>query len=70
MQRVLIRTSQSNNLTGNKSKPALDSNGKSSKDHVMIFTEDALAQRGFNRAGLILIALLCGGDYVQEVRLL
>ena len=64
---VLISTSQSNNLTGNKSKPALDLNGKASKDHVMIFTAEALAQGGLDRPGLVLIAMLCGGDYVQEV---
>lgn len=54
------------NLSGNKSNPALNSEGKASKYHVMVFTADAVGNHPevrLTRGGLILIALLSGGDY-------
>ncbi|KAF8170205.1 hypothetical protein K438DRAFT_1982730 [Mycena galopus ATCC 62051] len=47
--KTIIRNS-SLDLSGNKSNPALDKNGKESKHHVMVYT-------------LLLFALLAGGDY-------
>ncbi|THH15482.1 hypothetical protein EW146_g5002 [Bondarzewia mesenterica] len=57
-------------LTGNKSKPALDSKGNASKHHVWLYTADAIRSHpdiGLTRGGLILIALLSGGDYHSGV---
>ena len=54
------------NLTGNKSNPALDANGKPSSNHALIYTADALANHPevkLTRGGLILVAMLSGGDY-------
>lgn len=54
------------NLSGNKSKPALDKNGKPSKHHVWVYTADAIQSHPgvrLTRGGLILFALLNGGDY-------
>ncbi|KAL0956100.1 hypothetical protein HGRIS_002268 [Hohenbuehelia grisea] len=53
-------------LSGNKSKPALDQNGKISKYHVMMFSDDEIKNNPdvqLTRGGLILIAMLSGGDY-------
>jgi Holliday junction resolvase YEN1 len=53
-------------LTGNKSNPAVDASGKASKHHVMMYTMDAIQSHpevGVSRGGLVLFALLCGGDY-------
>ena len=58
--------SMSLTLTGNKSKPALDSKGKASKHHVWLYTADAVRNHpdvALTRGGLVLIALLSGGDY-------
>lgn len=54
------------NLSGNKSKPALDKKGKASKHHVWVYTADAIQSHPgvrLTRGGLILFALLNGGDY-------
>ncbi|PCH43505.1 hypothetical protein WOLCODRAFT_144540 [Wolfiporia cocos MD-104 SS10] len=53
-------------LTGNRANPARNADGKPSKHHVMVFTADAIQRDpeiGLTRGGLILIALLSGGDY-------
>ncbi|KII92167.1 hypothetical protein PLICRDRAFT_172297 [Plicaturopsis crispa FD-325 SS-3] len=53
-------------LTGNKCNPALDANGKASKHHVMVFTADNVRNHpevSLTRGGMILFALLSGGDY-------
>ncbi|KDQ57718.1 hypothetical protein JAAARDRAFT_273139 [Jaapia argillacea MUCL 33604] len=57
-------------LSGNKSNPALNSEGKASKHHVMLYTADAMRTHpeiALTRGGLILFALLCGGDYNEGV---
>lgn len=54
------------NLTGNKSKPALNSDGKASKHHVMLFTAHQVENHpeiGMSRPDLVFFALLAGGDY-------
>jgi holliday junction resolvase YEN1 len=54
------------NLTGNKKNPAEDSQGKKSKYHVRVFEADAIESHrnvGLTRGGMILFALLSGGDY-------
>ena len=53
-------------LSGNKSNPALDSDGKASKHHVMLYSADKVRNHpdiGMSRGGLVLFALLAGGDY-------
>jgi hypothetical protein len=55
--------SWSNTLSGNRSKPILNSSGKDDKQHVMVYNSSRLP---LDRAGLILIALLRGGDYAPE----
>jgi Holliday junction resolvase YEN1 len=72
--RVLTRlcSSPSMKLSGNKSNPALNSEGKASKSHVMVYTAEAIRTHPevrLTRGGLILIALLAGGDY-DKVRML
>ncbi|KAL4262296.1 XPG-I domain-containing protein [Pleurotus pulmonarius] len=54
------------NLSGNKSKPAIDKRGKASKHHVWVYTADAIQSHPgvrMTRGGMILFALLNGGDY-------
>lgn len=54
------------NLSGNKSNPALRSDGKKSKEHTMVFTADAIQSNAviqMSRGGMILFALMSGGDY-------
>ncbi|EPQ57560.1 PIN domain-like protein, partial [Gloeophyllum trabeum ATCC 11539] len=63
--RVVIKN-WSKELSGNKSKPATDADGKVSKHHVMVFNADDIRTHpsiGLTRGGLILFALLKGGDY-------
>ena len=59
-------------LSGNKANPALNSAGKASKHHVMVYTAQAIRDHPkicLSQAGMILIALLAGGDY-DKVRVL
>jgi len=63
---LTIIKNPSQKLSGNKSNPALNSEGKASKHHVMVFTADAIRNHPeirLTRGGLVLIALLAGGDY-------
>ncbi|KAI0093320.1 hypothetical protein BDY19DRAFT_989970 [Irpex rosettiformis] len=63
--RTIIRN-MSFSLTGNKNHPAKNKEGKDSKFHVRIFEADAIESRNniaLTRGGMILFALLCGGDY-------
>ena len=56
----------SGNLTGNKKNPAQNNDGNKSDHHVRIFEADAIeSRRGMElkRGGMILFALLSGGDY-------
>jgi hypothetical protein len=58
-------------LSGNKSNPALNLEGKASKSHIMVYTAEAIRTHPevrLTRGGLILIALLAGGDY-DKVRM-
>ncbi|KAI0702544.1 hypothetical protein C8Q76DRAFT_632692, partial [Earliella scabrosa] len=67
--RVVIKN-MSLNLTGNKSHPATDANGKPSAAHVSIYTSDDLATHPevqLTRGGLVLFALMSGGDYDKGV---
>ncbi|KAA1474332.1 hypothetical protein DENSPDRAFT_873329 [Dentipellis sp. KUC8613] len=67
--RTIIRN-PGTSLTGNKSRPAFNLDGKESKDHVMVYTAEAIRNDpsvGLTRAGMILIALLSGGDYHKGV---
>lgn len=52
-------------LSGNKSNPALNTAGKESKFHAMIYKADKFStpEIGLSAAGLILFALVAGGDY-------
>ncbi|KAL4241617.1 XPG/Rad2 endonuclease [Abortiporus biennis] len=57
-------------LSGNKSKPALNMDGKPSKSHTMIYNAaeiESNPQIGMNRADLVFFALLSGGDYDNGV---
>lgn len=59
-------------LSANKSNPALNLEGKASKPHIMVYTAEAIRTHPevrLTRGGLILIALLAGGDY-DKVRML
>ncbi|OCH90241.1 PIN domain-like protein, partial [Obba rivulosa] len=63
--RTIIRN-PSLTLTGNKCNPALNSEGKASKYHVMVYTAEQILVHpdvAMSRGGLILFALLSGGDY-------
>ncbi|KAG2153896.1 hypothetical protein DEU56DRAFT_771728 [Suillus clintonianus] len=58
-------------LSGNKSNPALDSEGKPSKHHTMIYTAEAIRRHpevGLTRGGFVLFAILVKGDYGDGVR--
>lgn len=53
-------------LTGNKANPALNKDGKTSKFHVMVFDAETIKKHpdiGLTRGGMVLFALLTGGDY-------
>ncbi|KZT03833.1 PIN domain-like protein [Laetiporus sulphureus 93-53] len=68
--RTIIRNS-SLNLSGNKAYPALNSAGKLSQHHVMVYTIDLIRTHSdvsLSRGGLILFALLSGGDYGNGLR--
>ena len=58
--------SASLNLTGNRANPATDLNGKTSKYHVMTFSAESIRMHPeiqMTRGGLVLFALVSGGDY-------
>ncbi|OJT11123.1 Flap endonuclease GEN -like protein [Trametes pubescens] len=58
------------NLTGNKAHPALNLNGKPCDQHATVYTAQAFRDHPevrLTRAGLILTALLSGGDYDSGV---
>ncbi|KAL0952086.1 hypothetical protein HGRIS_008722 [Hohenbuehelia grisea] len=65
---TVIRNS-SNTLSGNRSNPVLNSDGRDDKNHTVVYrlediTDDA--NIALTRGGFILIGLLRGGDYHQE----
>ncbi|KAL1745329.1 hypothetical protein HDZ31DRAFT_36664 [Schizophyllum fasciatum] len=56
----------SNNLSANRAKPVLNSEGRDDKQHTMVYRlADITAQLELTRGGLILIGLMAGGDYEQ-----
>ncbi|KIM41673.1 hypothetical protein M413DRAFT_135949 [Hebeloma cylindrosporum] len=58
----------SNNLSGNRANPVLNADGKDDKNHTRIFRiQDITTHQDIklNRAGMILIGLMSGGDYQQ-----
>ena len=68
LPRLLIGAicSASLSLSGNRGDPALNSEGKASQTHVKVFTADAVLNHPavrLTRGGMVLIALLSGGDY-------
>ncbi|KZV78250.1 PIN domain-like protein [Exidia glandulosa HHB12029] len=65
--RVVIRNST---LSANQSDPILNADGKADDDHVRMFTLDLFKADpiALSPAGLILIALLQGGDYDPGVK--
>ncbi|OSC97073.1 hypothetical protein PYCCODRAFT_1455090 [Trametes coccinea BRFM310] len=65
------RLSVSTKLTGNKSNPALNANGKPSEHHANVYTSDAIENHpevGLTHGGMVLIALVSGGDYDSGIR--
>ena len=57
-------------LTGNKSHPALDANGKPSAHHANVYKAETLAAHPrvqLTRGGMILIALMSKSDYDPTV---
>ncbi|KAF7979888.1 hypothetical protein HWV62_40677 [Athelia sp. TMB] len=60
----------SKKLTGNKAHPALDSAGKANGTHVMVYSAESIRthpQVRLTQGGMVLIALLAGGDYGKGV---
>ncbi|KAF9054284.1 hypothetical protein BJ165DRAFT_1522823 [Panaeolus papilionaceus] len=56
----------SNNLSGNKSNPILNSDGKDDKNHTRVYTAHNIMTHPdiqLTRGGSILIGLMSGGDY-------
>ncbi|KAH7333717.1 hypothetical protein B0J17DRAFT_578612, partial [Rhizoctonia solani] len=68
--RVVIRN-PSGSLTGNRGYPALNRDGKDDGVHVMVYRMDDIEKDPackLTRGGMILIALLSGGDYDQGAK--
>ncbi|PSR87077.1 hypothetical protein PHLCEN_2v5247 [Hermanssonia centrifuga] len=68
--KAIIRNS-SLKLTGNGKDPARNAEGKASDHHVKVFTADAIRTHPnvrLTRGGMILFALLSGGDYNDGVK--
>ncbi|EKM54091.1 uncharacterized protein PHACADRAFT_185071 [Phanerochaete carnosa HHB-10118-sp] len=68
--RTVIRNS-SITLAGNRNNPATDALGQKSDQHTMVFTSDRIGSHpniGLTRGGMVLIALLSGGDYDNGVK--
>ncbi|TFK37652.1 hypothetical protein BDQ12DRAFT_705822 [Crucibulum laeve] len=58
----------SNNLSGNRANPALNSAGKDDKNHTRVYRRSDITDHPdicLTRGGLILIGLMRGGDYHQ-----
>ncbi|KAF9005256.1 hypothetical protein BDQ17DRAFT_386930 [Cyathus striatus] len=64
---TVIRNS-SNNLSGNRANPTLNSAGKDDKNHTRVYCLSDITDHPdikLSRGGLILIGLMSGGDYEQ-----
>ncbi|KAF7795201.1 hypothetical protein EIP86_006351 [Pleurotus ostreatoroseus] len=58
-----------NTLSANRSAPVLNSAGRDDGNHTMTYhADDILEKTGLTHGGLILVALLSGGDYHDGVR--
>ncbi|CAL1695341.1 unnamed protein product [Somion occarium] len=58
-------------LSGNKSAPALDCEGKASKHHVKVYNAEDIRTNlnvALTKGGMFLFALLSGGDYGNGIR--
>ncbi|KAG8994343.1 hypothetical protein FRB93_001599 [Tulasnella sp. JGI-2019a] len=65
---VVVRN-PSNTLSGNRSRPIKNSDGRDDGKHVIIVRADDILERqdiGLTHGGLILIGLLSGGDYDED----
>ncbi|KAJ3565362.1 hypothetical protein NP233_g7681 [Leucocoprinus birnbaumii] len=63
---MTVIRNQSNNLSGNKSNPVLNSEGKDDKNHTRVFRFQDIHDHSdiqLTRGGFILIGLMSGGDY-------
>ncbi|EKM76246.1 hypothetical protein AGABI1DRAFT_9336, partial [Agaricus bisporus var. burnettii JB137-S8] len=68
---LTVIRNQSNNLSGNKSNPVVNSEGKDDKNHTRVFRLQDIQDHEdiqLSRGGLILIGLLSGGDYEEGLR--
>ncbi|EAU91346.2 hypothetical protein CC1G_07381 [Coprinopsis cinerea okayama7 len=66
--KVVIKN-KSKELSGNASNPAVNAAGKVDKHHTMVYRIEDIQNDpdiGLKRGGLVLFALLCGGDYDQK----
>ncbi|KIO27795.1 hypothetical protein M407DRAFT_232186 [Tulasnella calospora MUT 4182] len=66
--RVVVRNS-SNTLSGNRSRPVLNADGRDDGKHTMVFRAEEFENRediDLTQNGMILIGLLSGGDYHAE----
>ncbi|KAG8952319.1 hypothetical protein FRC04_004747 [Tulasnella sp. 424] len=66
--RVVVRNS-SNTLSGNRSRPVLNADGRDDGKHTLVFRAEEFEKRediDLTRNGMILIGLLSGGDYHAE----
>jgi len=64
---VLILRSPSSTLSGNRSRPVTNSEGRDDGNHVLTYRASAISTHAsvqITRSGAILIALLSGGDYI------
>ena len=64
---VLILRSPSSTLSGNRSRPVTNSEGRDDGNHVLTYRASAISTHAsvqITRPGAILIALLSGGDYI------
>ncbi|KIY49867.1 PIN domain-like protein, partial [Fistulina hepatica ATCC 64428] len=66
---LTVIRNQSNTLSGNRSNPVLNAEGKDDKQHTKIYRLQDIQSHediGLTRGGMILIGLMRGGDYHQE----
>jgi len=64
--RLTFVYSPSNNLSGNRLNPVLNSEGKDDKNHTRVFRSHDIHEHSdiqLTRGGLILVGLMSGGDY-------
>ncbi|KAI0087645.1 hypothetical protein BDY19DRAFT_954743 [Irpex rosettiformis] len=67
---TLVIRNQSKNLSGNRAHDLTNSDGRDDKNHTMTFSAEDIKRHpkvNLDQEGLILIALLSGGDYSKGV---